>query len=403
MSEHPREPGAVTPSPGRGRPAEQDSAPAATGERQRQARGSQPADLLERTAHPAAARGLSTHRQSAAEVALALDVDPRTGLSTSEATGRLARHGRNELASERPQPAWRRFLAQFQDVLVILLLVATAISAGLWIYERESALPYEALAIFAVVLLNAILGYVQEARAASAVAALLKMAAAHAHVVRDGERQDVPATDVVPGDIIVVEEGDTVPADARLVHAVALQAAEGSLTGESLPVAKDTALIAEDVAVGDRHNMLFSGTAVTYGRGRAVVVATGMQTEMGHIAGLLATTKVEVTPLQRQLARVGRVLGLIVLAIAAVMITAMLVMQDVSGFAAVFDILILGVALAVAAVPEGLPAVVTAVLSLGVQRAARKNAIVRHLSAVETLGSARSSCPTWSSCGSSSG
>ena len=330
----------------------------------------------------------SAYRQPASELVAALAVDPRTGLSAAEAAARLDHHGRNELASERPRPAWRKFLAQFQDVLVVLLLVATAISAGLWVYERETALPYEALAIFAVVLLNAILGYVQEARAASAVAALRKMAAAHAHAIRDGERQEVPATDIVPGDIVVVEEGDTVPADARLLHAVALQTAESSLTGESLPVAKDALVIADEVGLGDRHNMIFSGTAVTYGRGRAVVVATGMQTEMGHIAVLLDTTKEEITPLQKELARLGRLLGIIVLAIAAIMITTLLLINDVNGFAAVFDILILGVALAVAAVPEGLPAVVTAVLSLGVQRAARKNAIVRHLSAVETLGSA---------------
>ncbi len=331
---------------------------------------------------------LPPYRQTVAAVVAALAVDPRAGLSSAEARARLERHGKNELATERPQPAWRKFLAQFQDVLVILLLIATAISVGLWVYERGSSLPYEALAIFAVVLLNAILGYVQEARAASAVAALRKMAAAHAHVIRDDERQEVDATDVVPGDIIVIEEGDTIPADARLLGAAALQTAESSLTGESLPVTKDTLPIAGEVAIGDRHNMVFSGTAVTYGRGRAVVVATGMQTEMGHIAGLLEETRAETTPLQKELARVGRLLGIIVLAIAAVMITTMLVMQGVSGFAGVFDILILGVALAVAAVPEGLPAVVTAVLSLGVQRAARKNAIVRHLSAVETLGSA---------------
>jgi len=172
-------------------------------------------------------------------------------------------------------------------------------------------LPYEALAIFAVVLFNAILGYVQEARAASAVAALRKMAAAHAHVIRDGERRNVPATDVVPGDIIVIEEGDTIPADARLLQVAALQTAESALTGESLPVTKDLLPIADEVAAGDRHNMVFSGTAVTYGRGTAVVIATGMQTEMGRIAGLLEQTKAETTPLQKELARVGRMLGIV--------------------------------------------------------------------------------------------
>ncbi len=328
------------------------------------------------------------YRRPAADVVSALGTDARTGLTGVEARARLARHGSNELLTERPVPAWRSFLAQFQDPLVILLLVATAISTVLWIYERDSALPYEALAILAVVLLNAILGYAQAARAASAVAALRQMAAAHAHVIRDGERRSVLATEVVPGDIIVVEEGDTIPADARLLKATALQTAESALTGESLPVSKDTLPIADEVGVGDRHDMIFSGTAVTYGRGTAVVVATGMQTEMGNIAGLLKETKAETTPLQKELARVGKVLGGVVVAIAVVMIVTLLVIEDVHGFAATFDILIFGVALAVAAVPEGLPAVVTAVLSLGVQRAARKHAIVRHLSAVETLGSA---------------
>ncbi len=328
------------------------------------------------------------YQRPAADVVAALGTNAHAGLTEVEARARLARDGANELLAERPVPAWRKFLAQFLDPLVILLLVATAISAGLWFYERDSALPYEALAILAVVLLNAILGHAQAARAASAVAALRQMAAARAHVIRDGERKDVLATEIVTGDIIVVEEGDTVPADARLLVATALQVAESALTGESLPVAKDTSTIAEEVAVGDRHDMLLSGTAVTYGHGRAVVVATGMLTELGTIAGLLKQTRVETTPLQKELARVGRVLGIVVVAIAVVMIVTLLLIEDVHGFAATFDILILGVALAVAAVPEGLPAVVTAVLSLGVQRAARKHAIVRHLSAVETLGSA---------------
>ena len=162
------------------------------------------------------------------------------GLTDSEARSRLEQHGRNELAAEKPVPAWRRFLAQFQDVLVILLLVATAISAGLWAYERDAALPYEAIAIFAVVLLNATMGYVQESRAEAAVAALRAMSAADATVIRDGERRSIPAADIVPGDIILIEEGDTIPADGRLVESAALQTAEAALTGESLPVTKDT-------------------------------------------------------------------------------------------------------------------------------------------------------------------
>jgi len=182
--------------------------------------------------------------------------------------------------------------------------------------------------------------------------------------------------------------GDTVPADARLSQSTALQTAEAALTGESLPVAKDGLPAAGEVSLGDRHNMVFSGTAATYGRGRAVVGATGMQTQMGRIAGLLRETKAESTPLQKELARVGRVLGSVVVSIAVVMIATIIVVEEVRGFSAVFDVLILGVALAVAAVPEGLPAVVTGILSLGVRRMAERNAVVRHPAAVETLGSA---------------
>jgi P-type Ca2+ transporter type 2C len=331
---------------------------------------------------------ITPYQQPVDKVLAAFDTDARSGLSGGEARARLERYGRNELTAEKAVPAWRKFLAQFQDALVILLLIATSISAVLWLYERESALPYEAMAIFAVVLLNAIMGYIHESKAEEAVAALRRMSAAHANVIRDGERQSIPAAEVVPGDILFIEEGDTVAADARLIQETALQTAEAALTGESLPVSKDTLSITEEVGLGDRHNMIFSGTAATYGRGHAVVVATGMQTQMGLIAGMLKEAPTETTPLQKELHRVGKLLGLIVIVIAVVMIATIILVEDVSGFSALFDVLILGVALAVAAVPEGLPAVVTAVLSLGVQRMARRNAVVRHLAAVETLGSA---------------
>jgi Ca2+-transporting ATPase len=329
------------------------------------------------------------YRLQASELAAELGTDAQRGLSDAEARARLAEYGSNELAGEKPVPAWRRFLAQFQDVLVILLLIATAISAGLWAYEREAALPYEAIAILAVVLLNATMGYVQESRAEAAVAALRAMSAAEAIVLREGQRRAIRATEVVPGDVILIEEGDTIPADARLIESAALQTAEAALTGESLPVTKSIEPIAEDdVPLGDRSNMIFSGTAATYGHGKAIVTATGMQTEMGRIAGLLEQTPDEATPLQRELDRTGKVLGLVVIAIAIVMSVTIIVVEDVRRVAALFDVLILAVALAVAAVPEGLPAVVTAVLSIGVQRMARRHAIVRHLAAVETLGSA---------------
>lgn len=330
----------------------------------------------------------AAYQKYAEEVVSGLGTDPRRGLSQSEALARLERFGRNELTAEKPVPGWQKFLKQFQDVLVILLLIATAISAGMWLFERESALPYEAMAIFAVVLLNAIMGYIQESRAESAVAALRQMSAAHAMVLRDGERRDVPAAEIVPGDIMLLEEGNTVPADGRLIQSVALQTAEAALTGESLPASKEATPITEQVSLGDQLNMVFSGTAVTYGHGRAVVVATGMNTEMGRIAGMLKETTNETTPLQQELDRTGKLLGIIVVIIAIVMIVTIIFVEDITGFAALFDVLMLGVALAVAAVPEGLPTVVTAVLSIGVQRMARRNAIIRHLAAVETLGSA---------------
>jgi P-type Ca2+ transporter type 2C len=328
------------------------------------------------------------YQQSVEEIVVAQATDATRGLSGAEVRARLERDGPNQLAVERPVSAWRKFLAQFTDVLVILLLIATAISAVLWLYERDSPLPYEAIAISAVVLLNAVMGYLQGQRAESAIAALQQMAAAHAHVIRDGAVATIPSADVVAGDILVVEEGDTAAADARVIESTALSMAEAALTGESLPVAKDVDTISGDAALGDRTNMIYSGTSATYGRGRGVVVATGMRTEMGRIAGMLGRVPTEHTPLQKELDYVGKLLGVIVVVIAVVMITTIIVVEHVRALPALFDVLILGVALAVAAVPEGLPAVVTAVLSIGVQRMARRNAIVRHLSAVETLGSA---------------
>jgi Ca2+-transporting ATPase len=321
------------------------------------------------------------------EVLAGQGTDARRGLGAEEAGLRIQIYGMNELMPEKPIPTWKKFLRQFRDSLMILLLIAATISAVLWLHERKSALPYEAISIYAIVVLNALMGYLQEARAASAVAALHQMAAAQAHVIRDGERQSVPAAGVVPGDIVMVEAGDRIPADARLIHGSALQTAEASLTGESLPVSKNTAPISKEAALGDRNNMLFSGTSVTHGRGRAVVLATGMNTEMGRIAGMLKETP-QTTPLQKELNRVGKVLGLVVILIAVVMIAVIIFAEHVTGVAGLFAVLILGVALAVAAVPEGLSAVVTTVLSLGVQRMAKRHAIIRQLTAVETLGSA---------------
>jgi Ca2+-transporting ATPase len=330
----------------------------------------------------------SAHQHTIDVVIAALVTDGQRGQSEAVARERRELYGLNELLTEAPVPAWRKFLAQFTDALVVLLLTATALSAVLWVYERESPLPYEAIAIFGVVLLNAILGYVQESRAEAAVAALRAMSAAEATVIRDDTRRRISAAELVPGDLILIEEGDAIPADARLIRCTSLQTAEAALTGESLPTQKGIAPVAADAGIGDRTNMVFSGTSATYGHGAAIVTATGMQTEMGRIAGMLKGSPAEATPLQRELDRVGKLLGMIVVVIAIVMIATILLVEEVQGLSAIFDVLILGVALAVAAVPEGLPAVVTAVLALGVQRMAKRKAIVRHLAAVETLGSA---------------
>ena len=331
---------------------------------------------------------IPAYQLPAASVVEFLGSDQQNGLSQGEARQRLTRLGPNELESEPPTPVWRRLLAQFEEVLVILLIIAASVSFGVWVYEGDSSLPYEAMIIFAIVLINGILGYLQEARAERAVAALRAMTAATASITRDGVRQTISATELVPGDIILIDEGDAIPADARLLQSTSLHIVEASLTGESFPVSKRIEPIDQEVGLGDQFNMVFSGTTASYGRGVAIITATGMQTEIGRIAGLLRQTEVDTTPLQEELDRTGKRLGLAVIVIAAVVVTTILLTKDVSGVAAIIDIFVFGVALAVAAVPEGLPAVVTAVLAIGVQRMARRNAIVRKLPAVETLGSA---------------
>jgi magnesium-transporting ATPase (P-type) len=331
-------------------------------------------------------------RRDAAEVAAGLDADVDRGLSAREAEARLARFGPNVLETAEPVPTWRKLLAQFESPLVYLLLGAIVVSLAAWALEGGEEVPYEAIVIAAIVVLNAVLGYVQEARAEQAVAALQRMAAATAGVVRDGRELRIPAADVVPGDLLLLAEGDAVSADARLVEAASLLVAEASLTGESEAVLKDPARLDEPAALGDRLNMVFDGTAVTRGRGRAVVTATGMATEMGRIARLLGTTEAERTPLQREIDRIGKALGVAVVVIAAVVVGSILATADVEDASDLVSVLLVGVSLAVAAVPEGLPAVLSVVLALGVQRMAHKRAIVKRLSSVETLGSASVVC-----------
>ena len=336
---------------------------------------------------------IQAYRQPVETVIAALQTNPVHGLTTEEVQRRLARYGKNVLPAAPPTPAWQRFLAQFQNPLTTLLLVATVISCIAWVIEDEGGLPYEALAILAIVILNAVLGYVQEHHAEQAVAALQAMSAPTARVLRDGEQQAIPASDVVPGDILLLEEGDTLPADGRMIEAIALRAGESALTGESTSITKDSAPITDDVGISDQRNMVFSGTVVAAGRGRAVVTATGAATELGKIADTLQQTPEETTPLQKELDRVGTLLGRVVILIAVVMgLTLLLVSQQTRSLAQVVDILLLSVSLAVAAVPEGLTAITTIVLSLGMARMAKRHVIVRKLNAVETLGATTVIC-----------
>ena len=325
-------------------------------------------------------------------VAASLGADLRRGLSTAEAAARLARFGPNRLDTAERVPVWRKFLGQFENPLIYLLVAAVVVSLVAWVLEGGGEPPFDAIVITAIIVANAVLGYVQEARAEQAVAALQRMAAATAGVVRDGREGRIPATDVVPGDILALAEGDAIAADARLVEAASLMVAEASLTGESEAVLKEIGSIADTVGLGDRVNMVFSGTAVVRGRGRAVVTATAMATEMGNIAHLLGRMEEQATPLQREIDRIGRMLGIAVIAIAAVVVGAILLTADIQTASDLVSVLLVGVSLAVAAVPEGLPAVLSVVLALGVQRMASQRAIVKRLSSVETLGSASVIC-----------
>ena len=333
------------------------------------------------------------YRETVEAVLRALDADAARGLTTNEARARLARFGKNELPHAPPEPAWKKFLAQFQNPLTVLLLFATVVSFVAWVIEAEGGLPYETLTILAIVILNAVLGYIQESRAEQAVAALQAMSAPTARVWRDGAIHTIHANEVVPGDILLMEEGDTLPADARVLESIALRVAESALTGESTSVSKDSEPIPEEVGVGDQSNMVFSSTAITSGRGRAVVTATGAHTQIGKIAGTLQEQKEEPTPLQKELDYVGSLLGKIVIAIAIAMgLTLFVANREARSLTNIIDILLLAVSLAVAAVPEGLTAITTIVLSLGMSRMAKRNVIVRKLNAVETLGSTTVIC-----------
>jgi P-type Ca2+ transporter type 2C len=329
---------------------------------------------------------------TAEAVAIDLQTDATNGLTSAEAAARLARYGPNELEAAAAIPAWRAFLGQFADPLVYLLLAAVVISLLAWLLEGRPGVPFDVIVIITIVILNAVLGYLQESRAEHAVAALQRMAAPNAHVLREGVETQVATAQLVVGDVLLLSEGDAVSADARLIESASLSVAEASLTGESEAVLKSTDTLDSAAGIGDRVNMVFNGTAVSRGRGRAIVTATGMASEMGTVARLLGETTQQRTPLQREVDRIGRTLGMAVVVIAVIVTTAIYFTSEINDASDAVEVLLIGVSLAVAAVPEGLPAILSVVLALGVQRMARQNAIVKRLSSVETLGSASVIC-----------
>ena len=322
------------------------------------------------------------------------------GLSQAEAAKRLEQNGKNKLAEGKKESLIHRFLKQLAEPMTIILIVAAAISAGLEIYNGVSQghweFPADVVIILAVVLINAILGVVQESKAEQAIEALQQIAAATSKVIRDGKQMTVKSEDLVVGDIIVLEAGDSVPADARIIECASMKIEEAALTGESVPVDKKvetlTASADGDVPLGDRKNMVFMGSTVVYGRGKAVVTGTGMDTEMGKIADALANAEEGKTPLQIKLAGLSKILTYLVIGICVVIFAVQLLRHGSFGFEPVISSFMLAISLAVAAIPEGLATVVTIVLSIGVTNMSKRNAIIRKLTAVETLGCTQIIC-----------
>ena len=328
------------------------------------------------------------YRQPTSDTLHALDSTP-DGLTPEQAAARLARDGRNVL-TEPPKPSLvKRFFQQLADPMILVLLAAALISAITSAYAHESFA--DVIIILIVVIINAVLGVYQESKAEQAIAALKELSAAHSRVLRGGKLVTVPSEELVAGDVLVLEAGDAVPADARVLESASLRAEEAALTGESVPVAKapDALTAAGDIGLGDRSNMLYRGSSIVYGRGRAVVTETGMQTEMGHIADALTQTKENKTPLQLRLTQLSRILTWLVLGICAVVFAVGVLRAGTINGRVVLDTFLIAVSLAVAAIPEGLAAVVTIVLSIGVTNMSRRSAVIRRLTAVETLGCAQ--------------
>lgn len=331
------------------------------------------------------------YRQPPSDTLHALDSTP-DGLTPEQAAARLARDGRNVL-TEPPKPSLvKRFFQQLADPMILVLLAAALISAITSAYAHESFA--DVIIILIVVIINAVLGVYQESKAEQAIAALKELSAAHSRVLRGGKLVTVPSEELVAGDVLVLEAGDAVPADARVLESASLRAEEAALTGESVPVTKspDALTAAGDIGLGDRSNMLYLGSSIVYGRGRAVVTETGMQTQMGHIADALTQTKENKTPLQLRLSQLSRILTWLVLGICVVVFVVGVLRAGTINGRVVLDTFLIAVSLAVAAIPEGLATVVTIVLSIGVTNMSRRSAVIRRLTAVETLGCAQVIC-----------
>ncbi|MEM2567990.1 MAG: cation-translocating P-type ATPase [Candidatus Bathyarchaeia archaeon] len=331
------------------------------------------------------------HALEIREVLDALETSPK-GLTSAEAAKRLQKFGYNELVERKRVTPLQIFLNQFKDIFVIMLLVAIVFSIIIGWYKGGEFEEYvDAITIGAIVALNAVVGFVQEYRSEKAIEAMKKLAAPRARILRDGKETVIPAREVVPGDVILLEAGDRIPADARLFDVVDLKTDEAALTGESTPIDKTTEVIDEKTPVSDRRNMVFMGTHVTYGRGKAIVVATGMSTEFGKIAEMVQAVEEEETPLKQKLERFAKKLALIIIIACAIIFTLEIIREGYH-LKNILDMFMTAVALAVSAVPEGLPAVVTVCLALGARELAKRNAILRRLSSAETLGATTVIC-----------
>ncbi len=328
------------------------------------------------------------HHDSIDQVLQSLSTNPTAGLTPEQVKERQAKYGPNKLREKPKKTTFQRFLEQFKDVMILILLAAAAISFVIACIEKDPTEFFEPVLILLIVVLNAVMGVVQEGKAEKVLEALKGLSAPQARVIRGGEEQRIDAADLVPGDLIHLEAGDFIPADARLIRSASLKSEESALTGESVPSEKDAGTVVDEAApLGDRCNMVFSGCSITNGAATAVVTGTGMETEMGKIASLLDSETEGQTPLQQKLAQLGKYLGILALVACAIVFAV-----GVANGIPVLEIFMTAVSLAVSAIPEGLPAIVTIVLSIGVQRMVKKNAIIRRLPAVETLGNASIIC-----------